>query len=78
MNESEYNRLRKAYEMMCDVELLKDAIAILRKHPVRCHPPFADEGEIVRRAVKHFVKDEDIAGILSQKLDSLEIEYAKL
>lgn len=78
MNESEYNRLKKAHEIRCDIELLKDAIAVLRKRPMMFHRLFNDEAEIVRMAVRKFIKDEDMAVMLSQYLDTLEMEFAKL
>lgn len=78
MNESEYNRLKKAYEIKSDIELLRDAIAVLRKQPMMFHRLYNDEAEIVRMAVRRFIKDEDMAMMLSQKLDAIEMEYAKL
>ena len=82
MTESEYIRLNKAHELRSDIELLTDAIAVLRKQPTRFHrtlagPP-ADDDELVRRAVGRFVKDKDIEKVLSEKLDALEMEFQKL
>ena len=82
MTPNEYDRLNKAHELRCDIELLSDAIAVLRKKPTRFHNtlagPSADDGELVRRAVGRFVKDKDIERILSEKLDALEVEFEKL
>lgn len=82
MTPNEYDRLNKAHELRCDIELLTDAIAVLRKQPIRFHGslagPSADDGELVRRAVGRFVKDKDIERILSEKLEALEVEFEKL
>lgn len=78
MNESEYNRLKKAHEIKSDIELLRDAIAVLRKRPMMFNRLYNDEAEIVRMAVRQFIKDEDMAEMLSKKLDALEMEFEKL
>lgn len=41
MTPNEYNRLNKAHELRCDIELLTDAIAVLRKQPIRFHGSLA-------------------------------------
>ena len=82
MTPNEYERLNKAHQLRSDIELLTDAIAVLRKQPMRFHRtlagPLADDGELVRRAVGRFVKDKDIEKVLSEKLDALEIEFDNL
>ena len=82
MTPNEYDRLNKAHELRCDIELLTEAIAVLGKQPIRFHGslagPSADDGELVRRAVSRFVKDTDIEKVLLEKLYALEVEFENL
>lgn len=78
MTESEYNRLKQADNIQNDIHLLRDAIAVLRKHPIQYSGMLADKSEIVRLAVNRFVKDEDILSILMQKLDALELKFSEI
>lgn len=78
MTNDEFERLDKAHQLHYDMTLLQDAIVILRKQSKQLFNRCRDKGEIVRTAMSQFLKDEDIALLLSKKLEILEREFAKL
>lgn len=79
MQQVEYERLQKAHQIQSDLSVIREAISVLMKKP-RMNVKFSkiSDEEVVGMAVNRFIKDEDIVGILSQKLNNLETEFAKL
>ena len=78
MDDTEYERLQKAHQLKDGIILIQDAILILRKKPMIFHGAYCKEEAIVKSAVAQFVKDEDIAEILSRKLENLKAEFSQL
>lgn len=78
MTPQEYERLRQANEVNNDYRLLVDAIAVLQKKPPVYNGTFLDDDRIVSAALSRFITNEDLAEVLSKKLNDLEIRFSQI